>query len=139
MTEAERIIRNYYERVWDNGDLDAVHALFAPDYVNHAGARGVLKGPEGILSNYRSTKEAFRDSGFRLERVVASGSQACAYYKMFGTHTGTFMGIAATGRSVDVPGIGIYEVRDGQIQESWVVRDTLVLLRQLGAEVGIPK
>lgn len=138
MTEAERVIRDYYTRVWDNGETAAVHELFADSYVNHAGARGTLKGPEGILTNYRNTKDAFADGGFRLEKLVANGDQVCAYYKMFGTHSGTFMGISATGRNVDVPGIGIYEVRDGRIQESWVVRDTLVLLRQLGADVALP-
>lgn len=138
MTEAERIIRDYYTRVWEKNETAAIEELFAQGYVNHAGARGTLRGPEGILSNYLSTRAAFADGGFLLERVVSDGTQACAYYRMFGTHSGTFMGIAATGRSVDVPGIGIYEVRDGQIQESWVVRDTLVLLRQLGADVTVP-
>lgn len=138
MTEAEAVIRDYYTRVWDQGQTDAVYDLFAETYVNHAGARGTLRGPEGILTNYRNTREAFADGGFRLEKIVAGGQQVCAYYKMFGTHTGTFMGIPATGREVDVPGIGIYEVREGRIQESWVVRDTLVLLRQLGADVTLP-
>ncbi|AYG61849.1 ester cyclase [Rhizobium jaguaris] len=56
---------------------------------------------------------------------------------MTGTHEGAFMGIAPTGNRVKVPGIGIYEVRDGMIVESWVVRDSLVLLRQLGADVTV--
>ncbi|MFS8115371.1 ester cyclase [Rhizobium jaguaris] len=61
----------------------------------------------------------------------------CVYYTMTDTHEGAFMGIAPTGNRVKVPGIGIYEVRDGMIVESWVVRDSLVLLRQLGADVTV--
>lgn len=135
--ESKQVIHDYYRRVWDDGDVDAIPALFAPGYVNHAGARGTLKGPEGILANYRSLKDAFPDVGFTLDLVMSEGSRVCVYYTMIGTHRGPFQGIAPTGTQVKVPGIGIYEVRDGMIAESWVVRDSLVLLRQLGADVTV--
>ncbi|HEY0123750.1 MAG TPA: ester cyclase [Rhizobium sp.] len=135
--QSKQVIFDYYRRVWDEGEVQAIPALFAPDYVNHAGARGMLKGPDGILSNYRSLKDAFPDVAFTLDLVLSEGSRVCAYYTMTGTHKGPFMGIAPTGSQVKVPGIGIYEVRDGMIAESWVVRDSLVLLRQLGADVTV--
>lgn len=135
--ESKKVIHGYYRRVWGDGDVGAIPALFAPGYVNHAGARGTLKGPEGILANYRSLKDAFPDVAFTLDLVISEGSRVCAYYTMTGTHKGTFMNIAPTGNSIRVPGIGIYEVRDGMIIESWVVRDSLVLLRQLGADVTV--
>lgn len=137
-TDPVAVIREYYDRVWHRHDTDAVHELFAEGYVNHAGTRGTLKGPDGILTNYRNTRSAFADGTFALEMLVTEGNKVTAFYTMTGTHTGPFMGIPATGRKVSVPGIGIYEVRDGQIQESWVVRDTLVLLKQLGADVIAP-
>lgn len=138
MTEnAKRVIYDYYRRVWDEGDIDAIPALFAEHYVNHAGARGTLSGPQGILSNYRSLKDAFPDVAFTLDLVMSEGNRVCVYYTMTGTHKGPFQSIAPTGNAVKVPGIGIYEVKDGMINESWVVRDSLVLLRQLGAEVTV--
>lgn len=135
--DAKQVIHDYYRRVWDQHDTAAIPALFAPGYVNHAGARGTLKGPEGILANYRSLKDAFPDVAFTLDLVLSEGGKVCAYYTMTGTHQGSFMGIEPTGRAVKVPGIGIYEVGDGMIRESWVVRDSLVLLRQLGADVVV--
>ncbi len=135
--ESKQVIYDYYRRVWDEGEVDAIPALFASGYVNHAGARGTLKGPEGILSNYRSLKDAFPDVAFTLDLVLSEGSRVCVYYTMTGTHEGPFMGIAPTSSQVKVPGIGIYEVRGGMIAESWVVRDSLVLLRQLGADVTV--
>lgn len=135
--ESKQVIFNYYRQVWDEGLTDAIPALFAESYVNHAGARGTLKGPAGILTNYRSLKDAFPDVAFTLDLVLSEGDRVCAYYTMTGTHEGPFMGIAPTGSKVNVPGIGIYEIRDGMIAESWVVRDSLVLLRQLGADVAV--
>lgn len=135
--ESKQVIYDYYRRVWDEGDVSAIPALFVAGYVNHAGARGTLKGPDGILANYRSLKDAFPDVGFTLDVILSEGSRVCAYYTMTGTHKGTFMGIAPTDNKIKVPGIGIYEVRDGMIVESWVVRDSLVLLRQIGADVTV--
>lgn len=134
-TESKQVIFDYYRRVWNEHDVDAIPSLFAESYVNHAGARGTLKGPNGILANYRSLMDACPDAAFTLDLVLSEGNRVCAYYTMTGTHQGTFMGIAPTDNTVKVPGIGIYEVKDGMIAESWVVRDSLVLLRQLGADV----
>jgi steroid delta-isomerase-like uncharacterized protein len=133
--DSKQIIFDYYRKVWDEHDVNAIPMLFAENYVNHAGARGTLKGPAGILANYRSLKEAFPDVAFTLDLVLSEGSRVCAYYTMSGTHKAPFMGIPATGNVVKVPGIGIYDVKDNMIAESWVVRDSLVLLRQLGADV----
>ena len=43
------------------------------------------------------------------------------------------MGIALTGKSVDVPFIIIYRVASGRIAEHWMSIDQMELLRQLGA------
>lgn len=137
MGAAKDVILDYYRRVWDEGKTEAIPELFAAGYVNHAGARGTLKGPEGILANYRSLNDAFPDVAFTLDLVLSEGNRVCAYYTMTGTHKGVFMGIPPTGAQVKVPGIGIYEIADGMIAESWVVRDSLVLLRQLGADVTV--
>jgi predicted ester cyclase len=50
-----------------------------------------------------------------------------------GTHRGELMGIAPTGRAVQIEVIDIVRVRDGQIVDHWNVVDRLGLLQQLGA------
>ena len=127
------VILRYYAEVWDGRRPEVIGSLFAASYVNHAGSRGTLGGPAGIRANYDSTLAAFPDVRFRLDEVLAEGNKVVARYTMLGRHDGPFQGTPATGRSIDVPGIGIYSVADGMIQESWVLRDTLALLRQIGA------
>jgi predicted ester cyclase len=51
---------------------------------------------------------------------------------MTGTHQGVFLGIAATGKPVDVWGVVIDVVRDGRFAESRLIMDTLGLMQQLG-------
>lgn len=125
------VVRRYYRVVWEGRDPEAIPALFAAGYRNHAGSRGTLSGPAGIRANYDGLIASFPDVRFDLDDVLVDGSKVVVRYTMHGTHEGPFQDIAATGRKVVVPGIGIYLVADGQIQESWVVRDSLSLLQQL--------
>lgn len=131
LTTPRAVVLKYYDVVWDKRQPDAIDSLFAPGYLNHAGARGVLAGPAGIHKNYDSLVSAFPDVRFTLDDVLVDGEKVVVRYTMLATHQGEFQGRAATGRAVTVPGIGIYRVADGQIQESWVLRDSLVLQRQL--------
>ena len=132
-TPPRSVIERYYDEVWAQRRPEAIDGLFAAGYLIHAGARGTLAGPAGIRSNYDSLVRAFPDVRFDLDDVVAEGDKVVVRYTMHGTHRGEFQGIAPTGRGVTVPGIGIYRIAGGLVQESWVVRDSLVLLRQLGA------
>jgi len=52
-----------------------------------------------------------------------------------GTQRGEFMGMPATGKSVDVQLIDIFRFGDdGLVREHWGVMDSLAMMEQLGAE-----
>jgi predicted ester cyclase len=48
------------------------------------------------------------------------------------------MGIGVTNRSVRVPGINIFRLRDGMITERWGLLDMASLVAQLGAAPSHP-
>ncbi len=43
------------------------------------------------------------------------------------------MGLAPTGKPIDVDAISIFRIADGKIAEEWTVWDALGLLQQVGA------
>ncbi len=49
-----------------------------------------------------------------------------------GTHSAEFLGIPATGRTVEYVGHEFYRVADGLIAEEWICSDMATLLRHLG-------
>ena len=51
------------------------------------------------------------------------------------THSGEFMGIAATGKQVSIRYMDFWRVRDGKIVDNWVMVDFPDVLRQLGVDV----
>jgi predicted ester cyclase len=65
--------------------------------------------------------------------LVGEGDIVVELFTASGTHSGSeIMGVAATGRTVTLPGINIFRIRDGRIVERWGRLDDLGLLRQLG-------
>ena len=55
---------------------------------------------------------------------------------LLATHQGELMGIAPTGRRVEVPVCNVIEVRDGKIYAEREYFDTAHLMQQLGVAAG---
>ena len=69
---------------------------------------------------------------FSIEDVVAGGDRVAVRWTFTGTHQGSLMGEAPTGRAVEVAGCSWMRIADGRIAEVWVANDDLGELEQLG-------
>ena len=82
----------------------------------------------------RMNRAAFPDMRMVVEDVMAAGDKVVARVRITGTHQGAFMGMPATGKSVDVQLIDIIRFADdGLAHEHWGVMDALAMMQQLGA------
>ena len=54
-------------------------------------------------------------------------------WRVEGTHTGEFLGVAPTDAEVRLPVTEIFRVADGQLVEAWDQYDRLGLMQQIGA------
>lgn len=126
------LVRRYLEEVVNGGDAGLLKELVAPGHVRHA-ADGDLYGPEGVRVELTDWRSAFPDMEIVVEELIAEQDRVVSRFLLRGTHAGPLPGLAPTGRSVAVGGIGVDRVVDGRLAESWVSLDALSLLRQLGA------
>lgn len=106
--------------------------LLARDYVIHAPGMD-FHGPEGHRQVYDIYVTAFLDCQFTIEQQAADESIASTAWTFRGTQTGELMGIPASGKKVEVMGVGQRRIVNGRIVEDRVVWDTLGLMRQIGA------
>jgi predicted ester cyclase len=67
-----------------------------------------------------SKKSGFADYYWDLQRLLVDDQWLAARLFGTGTHTGTFRGIAASGRGSAHRSWGIYRVADAKIVECWV-------------------
>ena len=116
------------------GDIDGFGDHLAEDFVEHEEMPGLEPSKEGVKQMFRSYRTAFPDLRMEAEDVLVSGDKAVARVRATGTHQGDFMGMPATGKSVDVQLIDIIRFgEDGLAREHWGVFDALGMMQQLGA------
>jgi steroid delta-isomerase-like uncharacterized protein len=128
-----RAIVRYFDEVWNQGKLDVLDELLAPDYVNHASSLpDAPRGPAGVKPIVALMRAAFPDLQYAIEQVVVGDEDVAVRVTMTGTHRGDFFGIPATGKRFTTTQMNIERFRDGKIVEHWRNTDELGLLRQLG-------
>jgi steroid delta-isomerase-like uncharacterized protein len=135
MADLKELTRKFIIEVWNQGKLDLVDQLVAPDCVTHdpAAPGHVIKGLDGIKELVSMYRNAFPDTEFEINDLILEGNKVAARITASGTHKGALMGIAPTGKRVSVAGTVITHFRDGKQVESWANYDQLGMLQQLGA------
>ena len=125
-------VRRLVEELQCQHDLSAIDRYVAPTFVDHTGDPGFPSNRDGVKMFFQAFFEGVPDLRAEIHEQAAEGNKVFTYKTFHGTHTGTFMGIPATGKEFSVDLIDILTVVDSQITEHWVVMDQLGLLQQLG-------
>jgi len=137
MSEAnKKLIREWFERVWNQRDESAIDELFAADGKAHnfPETGGALTGPEGFKTVYRNFCGAFPDLHVTVEDVISEGDRVAGHFTVTMTHLGDHLGIPSTGKKAYLPGSTFCIIRDGKIAEGWNFIDMEHLFRQLRSD-----
>ena len=132
--ENKMLVRQFYERAWNEKDLAFVDENAASDYVDHTPGTppGLPSGREGIKALMSAYFTAFPDIHLTIEDMLAEGDKVVTRWKSTGTFRGEMMGMAPTGKSATFTGISIDRVVNGKVVEGWTNFDMLGMLQQLG-------
>jgi len=130
--DAKSLLRRFYEET-SVGNLDAVDELIADDFVDHEEFPGLEPDKEGVKKFFAMFRAAFPDARMEPHEMLADGDLVSCRATFTGTQQGEFMGVAPTGRRIEVNAIDILRFRDGQFVEHWGVMDAMTMMQQLGA------
>lgn len=116
MTNAE-IVYHFFKDGYENKNYDAVMSYMADDYIDHspAGARGNAQAV-GILKIVASQ---FSDLTVQMLDLFSEKEMVATRVLYEGTHSGTCMGIPATGKRIHFEALENFKVSQGRIVESW--------------------
>jgi steroid delta-isomerase-like uncharacterized protein len=94
-----------------------------------------VRGRSAVLETLEIFYHKAFDAGVEIHTVGADSEQALGVLEFIfrGRHIGSFMGIAPTGRSVEVAMAGIYHIEDNVIRTGHIYFDCADLVRQLTA------
>jgi predicted ester cyclase len=122
-----------------NENHDAFFDAYHPDVVLHGYPAG-LQGRDGLRAFHEALWEAFPDARLTVEDLVVETDRAALRYRLQGTHSGPYLGVAPTGLSFDVEGLTLLRLAKGRVVEEWHSPTELAILRQLGAvQANVPQ
>ena len=130
--ENKAIVRRFVDEVQSAGNIDVIDELCSPEFVNHSAPPGMPANCEGVKIVTAMFRQAFPDSYFTVEDMVAEGEKVATRKTFRGTHQGEFMGIPPTGQKVSVGLMDIVRIADGKVVEHWSMGDNLGMMQQLG-------
>ena len=102
------------------------------DYQDYGLPPGMANGHEGFKRVLGPFLEAFPDLHLEVQFTVADEDRIVLYISTTGTHRGSLMGMAPTGKQFKVNGTDIFRFNhEGKIAAHWGVFDTFGMLAQL--------
>lgn len=122
-----------FGEIVNTGELDAFPEVVADGCVDNDPAPGQGAGPEGFKAFFTDMRSAFPDMKVEPQTMVSEGDKVAFAYTLTATHDGEFMGIAATGKPIEIRGMQIGRFEDGKMVERWGSSDELGILKQIGS------
>ena len=121
----------------NEGKLDGFMDMLADDFVEHQVLGEFPPRKAGVRQFFEAFFAAFPDLRNDLQDVITSGDKVVARVRVTGTNQGEFMGMPATGKSIDLEAIDIVRFGDdGKAVEHWGAMDGIEMMQQLGAVPG---
>lgn len=97
---------------------------------------GTKNGVREFQNNWQKPfQAAFHDKVCIDEARLYMGEWAAAFGRQEVTHGGEFMGVAPTGKRIEVRYMDFWKVVDGKIVDNWVMVDFPHVLAQLGVDI----
>lgn len=134
MGTAAQVVRRELE-AFNSHDPQQVLEMWSPECEKvMPGAH--LRGPEEVAGYYGAFWAAFPDARLEVTSLVEEGARVAVQVRITGTHEGTLPtpggDIPATGRRLDLPSGGEYQVEGDVVLGCQFYFDRLELLEQLG-------
>lgn len=132
----KKIVIDLINVVWTQGNLDALPSFWTDNCINHADPSAEKVGLTALRryhAEYSQTFTSFSEVSIAVPQQVGEGDRVVTQIRTTAKHTGPFMGMAPTGRVVELATIRIDRFVEDKIAEHWSVADMAGLLMQISA------
>ena len=133
--ETRRVVESMVDGLNDH-EIEGMAAFFSKNFRwrGNAGC-GTKNGLKEFQKNWQIPfQRAFSDKVCIDEARLTEGEWMAAFGRQEATHSGIFMGIAPTGKRLEIRYMDFWKVKDGKIIDNWVMVDFPHVMRQLGVD-----
>jgi steroid delta-isomerase-like uncharacterized protein len=129
------LMRRWFQEVWNEGRIQTVHGLLAPNAVakGQRGSEAEIRGPEDFVKFVNEIRGSFSEMKLTIEDIFGADDKVVVRWSATMTHNGHALGFPPSGKSVRIGGISIARILKGKIVEGWDNWDQLGMLEQIGA------
>ena len=128
----KQVVRRWFEEVWNQQKTESIARMMTPDAVVHGLGAGSMTGPAAFAAFQQAYVSAMPDFRIVVEDLIEEDDRVVARWRATGTLTGPGLGLTPTGKQINLLGVTIARIHDGQIAEGWNAFDTLAMHQQLG-------
>ena len=127
------LMRRWFKEVWNEGRIQTVHELMSESVIGIGQDRpGVeIHGRTEFVGLVNRLRGAFPDIKITIEDAFGADDKVTIRWSAVMTHTGDQLGMPATNKKVQVSGISVAQIENGQIIRGWDNWDELGLMQQL--------
>ena len=116
---------------YDNLDAASLAADYADDVVIESPVSG-KHGKAEALQNIEAVFHAFLDITMTTEALIVDGGRVAQVLTLEGTNIGGLFGLPPSGKSFKVPGVFVFELKNGKITHERRIYDFTGMLVQVG-------
>jgi steroid delta-isomerase-like uncharacterized protein len=131
--ENKVVVRRFIDEVFVKGNPDAVDKLVTPDFTPHSWG-AMPSGPEPLKQAIRHVHAGLTGVSFKIEDMIAEEDRVAVRVSAHAKHTGTFMGVPASGKEYTISETHIFHLRDGKVSDHWRDADMMSLMQQIGGK-----
>jgi len=136
MSEPHRLIRAFYEDIWNRHDKSSIPVLLDGDF-SFRGSLGQLRhGHAGFAEYVDFVHAALGNYRCDIQEIIAEGSKAFARMLFSGIHRGEFFNYPPTFKRVEWAGAAVFSFGGDKITDVWVLGDLYGLMQQLQRNAG---
>jgi len=129
--ENKAVVLRFNKEIIEQGNYEVFAELMDEAFVNRTALPNISSGPDGMIVVFKHLQKGFPDLKVEIYDQIAEGDKVTTRKALIGTHTGDFMGIAATNRKVTINVIDIVCVRNGRYFEHWGMNNLQAVMSQL--------
>lgn len=133
----KRLVRRYYDEVFDQRNVAALDELFAPDFVGHSAATGTFTLADMRATIAREREDMPADETI-IEEQLAEDERVETRFRYRWRHDTSIFDEQPTGQWLSMDGVQLDRVVDGRIVERWEVTDFWGVITRLGGTATFP-
>jgi steroid delta-isomerase-like uncharacterized protein len=122
----------WYE-AFDKNRPEILEAILSNEWQEIPDAPDAPRGSQSAKAALKMLHAAFPDFHIAVEDITAEGNKVVVRSTITGTQAGSFVGLPASGRKLNIQAVDIHLVENGKIQKTWHTEDWMTGLRQLDA------